>query len=77
MMVHKEGKVPPVAVPCTMWNPYQGKLIGQLQRGCGGLKYQQGPSKVILTCNPKTDNVPQVVTKMMHLSSLFWPSVKD
>jgi hypothetical protein len=77
MMVRKEGKVPPTAVLCTMWDTYQGKLIGQLQRGCGGLKHQQGPSKAILTCNPKTDNVPQVVTKMLYLSNLSWPSVKD
>jgi hypothetical protein len=40
------------------------------------MKHQQRPSEAILTHDPKSDNVPQVVEKILHVSNYSWPSVK-
>ena len=40
------------------------------------MKHQQRPSEATLRHDPKSDNVPQLVEKILHLSNYSWPSVK-
>jgi hypothetical protein len=71
-----DGKVPAAAVFCTMWNSYNGDILGALQEKWGQQHLMQpGPAKLLEDPTGGT-NVVQLVLKMLHLSKMAWPQVK-